>query len=130
MAIDVMNRFPSVPLISGVGTENQIKQRTASEKDLPSFESVLKAKQKENEGLKISKHANERLNSRNINLTNEQWDRLNTGVKKAEMKGIKESLVMVDDFAFIVNVGNNTVITAVDENEDRVFTNIDGAVIV
>ena len=37
---------------------------------------------------------------------------------------------MVDDFAFIVNVNNNTVITAVDENEDRVFTNIDGAVIV
>jgi flagellar operon protein len=46
------------------------------------------------------------------------------------MKGIKESLIRVDDVAVIVNVGNNTVITAVDESEDRVFTNIDGAVIV
>ena len=45
---------------------------------------------------------------------------------------MKESLVMVDDFAFIVNVKNNTVITAMDQNtnDSNVFTNIDGAVIV
>jgi flagellar operon protein len=130
MAIDVLNRFPSVPQISGVSSkENNIK-REASESSIRSFESIFREKQKENEGLKISKHANERIISRNINLTDDQWERLNTGVKKAEMKGIKESLVMVDDFAFIVNVDKNTLITAVDENEDRVFTNIDGAVIV
>jgi len=130
MAIDVLNRFPSVPQISGVSSkENNIKRET-SESSIRSFESIFREKQKENEGLKISKHANERIISRNINLTDDQWERLNTGVKKAEMKGIKESLVMVDDFAFIVNVDKNTLITAVDENEDRVFTNIDGAVIV
>lgn len=130
MAIDVLNRFPSVPQISGASSkENNIK-REASESSIRSFESIFREKQKENEGLKISKHANERIISRNINLTDDQWERLNTGVKKAEMKGIKESLVMVDDFAFIVNVDKNTLITAVDENEDRVFTNIDGAVIV
>ena len=130
MAIDFLNRFPSVPQISGVSSkENNIK-REASESSIRSFESIFREKQKENEGLKISKHANERIISRNINLTDDQWERLNTGVKKAEMKGIKESLVMVDDFAFIVNVDKNTLITAVDENEDRVFTNIDGAVIV
>ena len=130
MAIDVLNRFPSVPQISGVNLkENNIKRET-SDSNIRSFESIFREKQKENEGLKISKHANERIISRNINLTDDQWERLNTGVKKAEMKGIKESLVMVDDFAFIVNVDKNTLITAVDENEDRVFTNIDGAVIV
>ena len=129
MAIDVLNRFPSVPQISGVSSkENNIK-RQASESSIRSFESIFREKQKENEGLKISKHANERIISRNINLTDDQWERLNTGVKKAEMKGIKESLIMVDDVAFIVNVNSNTVITAVDENEDKVFTNIDGAVI-
>jgi hypothetical protein len=36
---------------------------------------------------------------------------------------------MVDDLAFIVNVKNKTVVTAVNDGEDRVFTNIDGAVI-
>jgi flagellar operon protein len=130
MAIDVLNRFPSVPQISGVSSKENSIKREASESSIRSFESIFREKQKENEGLKISKHANERIISRNINLTDDQWERLNTGVKKAEMKGIKESLVMVDDFAFIVNVDKNTLITAVDENEDRVFTNIDGAVIV
>jgi GTP-dependent phosphoenolpyruvate carboxykinase len=36
---------------------------------------------------------------------------------------------MVDDLAFIVNVKNNTVVTAVNDSENGVFTNIDGAVI-
>ena len=42
---------------------------------------------------------------------------------------MKESLVMVDNLAFIVNVKNNTVITAVNETKNAVFTNIDGAII-
>ena len=58
MAIDVLNRFPSVPQISGVSSkENNIK-REASESSIRSFESIFREKQKENEGLKISKHAN------------------------------------------------------------------------
>ena len=38
---------------------------------------------------------------------------------------------MVDSLAFIVNVPNKTVVTAMDqgETEKNVFTNIDGAVI-
>ena len=43
---------------------------------------------------------------------------------------INESLVMMDNLAFIVNVKNNTVVTALESDEDSVFTNIDGAVIV
>ena len=49
---------------------------------------------------------------------------------QAEAKGIKESLVMMDNLAFIVNVKNSTVITAVTGEEERIFSNIDGAVIV
>ncbi|MFR4382765.1 MAG: flagellar protein, partial [Roseburia sp.] len=43
----------------------------------------------------------------------------------------KESLVVVDSLAFIVNVPSRTVVTAMDQNEseNNVFTNIDGAVI-
>ncbi|HPF29605.1 MAG TPA: flagellar protein, partial [Lachnospiraceae bacterium] len=38
----------------------------------------------------------------------------------------------VDSLAFIVNVPNSTVITAMDqsETEENIFTNIDGAVII
>lgn len=83
----------------------------------------------QNNELKFSKHANERLQSRNIDLSEEQLNKLSAGTKKAQEKGISESLVMVDNIAFIVNVKNSTVITALDEGEDKVFTNIDGAVI-
>ena len=56
-------------------------------------------------------------------------ERLENGTSKAREKGIQESLVMVDNLAFIVNVKNNTVITAVNDATDSIFTNIDGAVI-
>ena len=62
-------------------------------------------------------------------MSKTQLERLEQGTNKAREKGIKESLVMVDDLAFIVNVKNNTVVTAVNNSEDGVFTNIDGAVI-
>ena len=82
--------------------------------------------------LTFSKHANERLANRNIDLNEDQLNRLNKGVMQAKEKSINESLVMVDNIAFIVNIKNNTVITAMDQNtnDNNVFTNLDGAVIV
>ena len=70
--------------------------------------------------------------NRNLTLSENQLNRLSEGLKKAGEKGIRESLVMVDQLAFIVNVPSNTVITAMDQAQARenVFTNIDGAVIV
>lgn len=95
-----------------------------------SFQEILNNTQSvKTEGLKFSKHANQRLATRNINLSAEQMERLENGTTKAREKGIRESLVMVDDMAFIVNVSNNTVITAVGSSADSIFTNIDGAVI-
>ncbi|MDO4513593.1 MAG: TIGR02530 family flagellar biosynthesis protein [Lachnospiraceae bacterium] len=94
-----------------------------------SFQEILN--QKTGAPVKFSKHATNRLADRNINLTGDQLDRLNEGTRKAGAKGIQESLVLVDELAFIVNVPNNTVITAMDQDEtnENVFTNIDGAVI-
>ena len=96
-----------------------------------SFAEILEqTKANATEDVKFSKHANERLVSRNIDLSDAQKERLNQAVKSAEAKGIKESLVMMDNLAFIVNIKNNTVITAVTGEEERIFSNIDGAVIV
>ena len=101
-----------------------------------SFEEVLRQKQNdavmETSELKFSKHAVNRLNDRNILLTDSQNVRLENGVKQASEKGIKESLVLVDSLAFIVNVPNKTVVTALDQTEasSNIFTNIDGAVII
>lgn len=96
-----------------------------------SFAEILEQKKLAERGeLKFSKHASERLVSRNIDLSESQKERLNQAVKAAEAKGIKESLVMMDNLAFIVNVKNNTVITAVAGGEEKIFSNIDGAVVV
>lgn len=82
--------------------------------------------------LKFSKHAGERLADRNISLTEEQLSRLEDGAHKAGAKGIRESLVLMDGMAFIVNTRSNTVITAMNQSgaEENIYTNIDGAVII
>ena len=98
-----------------------------------SFEEIWKQKTGEtNTELRFSKHAANRLADRNLTLSENQLNRLTEGAKKAGEKGIRESLVMVDQLAFIVNVPNNTVITAMDQTQakENIFTNIDGAVIV
>ena len=71
------------------------------------------------------------MNDRGIELTREQMERLSDGTRRAAQKGIQDSLVIVDELAFIVNVPNNTVITAMDstDTKESVFTNINGAVI-
>ncbi len=99
-----------------------------------SFQEILNQKTLKpemNSEVKFSKHAVNRLAERKIELTESQLDRLNEGTQKAGVKGIHDSLIMIDRLAFIVNVPNNTVITAMDQTEtkDIVFTNIDGAVI-
>ena len=100
-----------------------------------SFEDILKQqfleKAKVSE-LKFSKHATQRLSDRNISLTDEQLVRLQKGAELSSEKGIKESLVVMDEYAFIVNTQNNTVITAMEQERqgENIFTNIDGAVFV
>lgn len=101
-----------------------------------SFEEILQKQQVNGqpsaENVRFSKHAANRLNDRNIELTDRQLERLNDGTKKAGEKGIRDSLVLVDQLAFIVNTKSNTVITAMDQTEadENIYTNIDGAVII
>ena len=78
----------------------------------------------------FSKHASLRLNDRNISLTGEQIERVSDGIGKADEKGIRDSLVLVDNVALVVNVQSRTVITAIPQMQENVFSNIDGAVIV
>ncbi len=98
-----------------------------------SFQDILTQKTKpETSEVKFSKHAVNRLADRNIELSEEQVERLNLGMARAGAKGINESLVIVDSLAFIVNIPNQTVITAMDQtdSDENVYTNIDGAVII
>ncbi len=130
--MDIKNtRFSSIEQITGQYLNNRNVRQTDKE-NVSSFDTILKQKfdDAKTEGLKFSKHAMQRLADRNIDLSNEQLDRLDKGVKLSVEKGIRESLVLMDDYAFIINTSRYTVITAMEQgNEgDNVFTNIDGAV--
>lgn len=96
------------------------------------FDSVLQTTVDRGSGLKFSAHAKERLALRNISLSTEDLARIGDAVNKAAAKGARQSLLVMEDLAFIVSVTNRTVITALDGNsmKENVFTNIDSAVIV
>ena len=131
MNANAISGFTSIEQV----TNQYLKSNKTKSSDLAatgSFASFLQKTVEEQEtGVKFSKHAAKRLGDRDITISEEQKDRLNFGVQLAEEKGIKDSLVMVDSLAFIVNVPSQTVITAMDgdESDEGVFTNIDGAVI-
>lgn len=96
-----------------------------------SFSQALQEELRQTQNLKFSRHAQERLDSRRISLDQEHLVRLQEAVEKADSKGCRESLVVLDDLAFVVSIKNRTVITAVDgdSRKENVFTNIDSAVI-
>lgn len=96
------------------------------------FETILQEQLAEQAGIKFSAHALKRLETRQISLGNQEMALLRDAVNKAEAKGAKESLILMDRMALVVSIKNRTVITAVDEAslKDNVFTNIDSAVIV
>ena len=133
----LQSSFMSIEQVKDIylGTNKNVNWQKTSDEQNTSFQRILEETSEKNTSVKevtFSKHANDRLESRNINLNDEQLIRLNKGVMQAREKNINESLVMMDNIAFIVNVKNSTVITAMDQetNDNNVFTNIDGAVIV
>lgn len=115
---------------SKVNTTSQSSNQSIQTDQGTSFQEVLaKVNQKD---LKFSKHAIERLESRNIELTTSDIEEINKAVDKANEKGVKEALILMGNKAFIASVKNKTIITAASEEQlkENVFTNIDGAVIV
>lgn len=85
-----------------------------------------------NQEVKFSQHAQERLKARGINLSDTDMKKLSGAMEDVAKKGGKESLIMMGDAAFVVNVKNRTVITAMNRGNmnGNIFTNIDSAAVV
>ncbi len=81
--------------------------------------------------IEFSKHAQQRAEQRGIEMNDELLDRLRSSVELAQEKGVKNILVFDASRAFIVNVPQSRVVTAIsqDEMQNNIFTNIDGAVL-
>ncbi len=120
-----------------IGTPNTLlpQTQTKSSQTVPntSFGDILQQQLSENENSVVfSKHAAQRVEERNINITADDLARLQQGIKLADAKNINDALILVDQTAFVVNVPSSTVITTKTNQELQgdVFTNINGTVII
>ncbi|MBR1552962.1 MAG: flagellar protein [Schwartzia sp.] len=98
------------------------------EKNSSAFADILAGQETK---VKFSKHANERLRDRRIDLSDQELAKLDDTVERMAAKGARESLIYMNDMAFVVSVKNRTVITAMDGTsaKENIFTNIDSAAI-
>jgi flagellar operon protein len=115
----------SVPFVPIEPVNNQPAKRV--DESAGKFNSIF---QQELDKVKFSNHALKRLESRNIQLSDNSINKIQNAVEKAELKGAKDSLIMLDDTAYVVNIPNRTVVTAIELNKtnENVFTNIDSVV--
>jgi len=132
MAADPINRNPALepPGIAGAPAARPVRPGPQPVTG-PAFDQVLRGELQKSGDVRFSGHALQRLERRGIAVDQSMTDRLNAGVDAAAAKGSRDALVLVDGTAFVVSVANRTVITAVDpaSMKERVFTNIDSAVI-
>lgn len=93
------------------------------------FREILK---KEQTKVNLSQHAETRIKSREIPWSEALEKRISHGMDQASSKGSRDALILADNLAVIANVKSRTVVTAMDRSQmkDRIFTNIDSAVLV
>lgn len=125
--------YPIITGKSGVASTSAVHRQTTPSNG-SSFEEMLQKSIEQaqpHKTLTFSKHAMARTEQRGISLSEQDIDRLSHAIGKASDKGVTDTLVLMNNTAFIVNVPNRVVVTVVDnqEAEQTIFTNIDGAVI-
>ncbi|MGN1034132.1 MAG: TIGR02530 family flagellar biosynthesis protein [Oscillospiraceae bacterium] len=125
--VKLLNRFERIDRFSPSQVNSKTKKDTV--KAEKTFEKEL---QLSLNNIKISKHAGQRINERNIALDQTFLKRLSSGIDAAYEKGVKNALIMMDENMFIVNTGSRTVITGTQKQycNNNVFTNIDGALVI
>ena len=115
---------PSSARDSAAATGVKAKERN----ERTEFSQLLKSHIDE---IRFSAHAATRMKSRNIEMTPDMLGKLEKAVHGAAGKGARDSLILLKDYAFIVNIPNRTVVTAMDGAglKENIFTNIDSAVV-
>lgn len=126
-----MNRIYSNHPLHLSQDSNLKSSKLNNKKQTSTFKDLFNNKVEDRTDLKLSKHAKKRLQARSIDFTKDEINKLETAIDKAKSKGAKESLVLINNNAYIVSVNNNTVITAMDKDsmQENLFTNIDSAIV-
>ena len=126
----LIQRRMRMPVVTGVPTSPEAV-RSSQPQTGTSFREVLEQEAQKTTELSFSRHAAGRVAQRGIEISRTGMERLEEGLRMAREKGLNDTLILMDGSAFIVSAQNGTVITAMPSQElnGRVFTNIDGTVI-
>ena len=126
----MVERIPSAGKLQQAVTETGSKKPNSAKAGELSFQEMLQ--QEQSREINLSAHARERMESRDINLAEQDWEKISQAVDRAEEKGVRSSLLLYGDVALVASINNRTIITALDQesSKDHVFTGIDGAVVV
>ncbi len=124
---------PLIPVPASAG-ESNLRSRIGGKagESGQSFAIALDEARKQAKQVSFSRHAVERLESRRLDLSEQDLAKLDDTVEKMAHKGARESLIYLNDIALVVSVANRKVITAMDGSSARenIFTNIDSAAII
>jgi flagellar operon protein len=134
--VDIQSRIAAQNQIAAGTLRSPVSTGAQNVKPQDSFAQTL-ADASAKQGITFSGHAQTRLASRQINLTEDDLSRLGGALDKAASKGARSSLILMDceqtgRVGLVVSVPNRTVITAVDTQclKENIFTNIDSAMLI
>ena len=126
-----------IPNVSKIPSSKKVNidNRVDGQKSGEEFKSLLKEQvdqTKKEHGISLSTHAAKRLQERNLTMDSAEFYKIKDAMVKLKAKGSQDSLVITDKAAYIVDVPNNKIVTAIDKESitDNVFTKIDSTVIV
>lgn len=125
-----------IPQVNKVPDKNSETQSNKLENGQKSeFKDLLNSKLSyipENQGVRLSNHALKRISERKLKIDGAEYLKLREGINKLKAKGGKESLVVTDNAAYIIDVDKDTVVTAIEKDsmKENVFTNIDSTVFI
>ena len=128
--VKINNYHRPINLIE-IANRNQ-KDSKGIQSDKASFKDMFSRELADDRQINFSRHAQERLYSRGIALSEDTLNSIADAVDKAQAKGSKETLILSDEIALVASITNRTIITAFDKENLRegVVTSIDSAVII
>lgn len=114
--IDVSNRLPKEGSVSEF---RKILEQNIEEKPV-------------HNGIELSSHAVKRLEERKIDFRGDEYIRVKNAIDRLKEKGSLSSLIVSDQAAYIVDVKNNKLVTAVDKENmsENIFTKIDSTIFI
>jgi len=124
------HHYPNTPITAHKNVNNPAALKGSKSKFAETFRETIE-KTTSTSNLTLSKHAQVRLQQRNISIDEQTWTTIEQKLQTAKTMGVKDSLVLFDEAALIVSVKNNVVVTAMSREEaaTQIFTNINGTII-